>query len=50
MLKKYDGLIKSVSFYNNLVVVEKDINNIDSNLVLNNSYENKRYNTKIKRK
>ncbi len=48
--KKYDGLIKSVSFYNNLVVVEKDINNIDSNLVLNNSYENKRYNTKIKRK
>lgn len=45
----YDGLIKSVSFFNNMIVINKNYNNIDSNLVVNNSYENKRYNTKVKR-
>ncbi len=47
--KSYDGLIKSVSFFNNMIVVSKDHNNIESNLVINNSYENKRYITKINR-
>lgn len=46
---KYDGFIKFISFYNNMIVVKKGINNIKSNLVLNNSYENKRYLTKTKR-
>lgn len=46
---KYDGLIKNISFYNNMIVIKKGINNITSNLVLDNSYENKRYLTKIKR-
>ena len=45
----YDGLIKSVSFFHNMIVIRKDINNIESNLVLNNSYENKRFLTKLKR-
>jgi 23S rRNA U2552 (ribose-2'-O)-methylase RlmE/FtsJ len=45
----YDGYIKNISFYNNMIVVTKGLNNIKSNLVLNNSYENKRYNTKINR-
>ena len=47
--KKYDGLIKNISFYNNMIVLKKGINDIESNLVLNNSYENKRYLTKISR-
>ena len=47
--KKYDGLIKKISFYNNMVVIKKGFNNIESNLVLNNSYEDKRYLTKTKR-
>lgn len=46
---KYDGLISEVSFYNNMVVVRKGVNEIDSNLVENNSYEDKRYKTKISR-
>ncbi len=46
---KFDGLIKSVSFYNNMIVVKKGINDIESNLVLNNSYENKRYLMKTSR-
>ena len=46
---KYDGLIKNLSFYNNMIVIKKGINNIESNLVLNNSYENKRYQTKVLR-
>ena len=45
----YDGLIKSVSFYNNMIVIRKDLNEIESNLVFNNSYEEKRYQTKISR-
>ena len=45
----YDGLIKNISFYNNIIVVSKGINNNESNIVINNSYENKRYKTKIKR-
>ena len=32
-----------------MIVVSKDHNNIESNLVINNSYENKRYITKINR-
>ena len=49
-INKFDGLIKNVSFYNNMIVVKKDYNYIESNLVLNNSYENKRFQTKTKRK
>tara|TARA_Y100001970_G_scaffold15374_1_gene17285 strand:- start:321 stop:1130 length:810 start_codon:yes stop_codon:yes gene_type:complete len=45
----FDGLITNVSFYRNIVVVTKNINEIESNLVKNNSYENKRYITKTKR-
>tara|TARA_B110000259_G_scaffold38383_1_gene43725 strand:+ start:2582 stop:3382 length:801 start_codon:yes stop_codon:yes gene_type:complete len=45
----YDGHIKNISFFNNMVVVQKGVNNLKSNLVLNNSYENKRYNTKVSR-
>ena len=44
----YDGLIKNISFFNNIIVIHKGINNINSNIVLNNSYENKRYLTKTK--
>ena len=32
-----------------MIVIKKGLNNINSNLVLDNSYENKRYLTKIKR-
>jgi len=46
---KFDGFVTNVSFFNNMVVVKKGINNIKSNLVLKNSYENKRYNTKVLR-
>jgi hypothetical protein len=46
---KYDGLIKNLSFYNNMIVIKKGINDVESNLVLNNSYENKRYQTKVSR-
>lgn len=46
---KYDGLISEVSFYNNMVVLKKGINEIESNLVEKNSYEEKRYKTKILR-
>ena len=45
----YDGLINNISFFNNIIVISKGINNNKSNIVLNNSYENKRYHTKIKR-
>ena len=46
---KYDGFIENISFFNNIIVVKKGINNNKSNLILNNSYEEKRYLTKIKR-
>ena len=46
---KYDGLIRSISFFNNMIVIVKDKINFNSNLLINNSYENKRYLTKIKR-
>ena len=46
----YDGLIKAISFYNNIVVVEKGSNTQKSNIILDNSYENKRYKIKISRK
>jgi len=46
---KFDGFIKNISFYNNMIAVEKNYNNNDSNLLLDNSYENKRYITKIGR-
>jgi 23S rRNA U2552 (ribose-2'-O)-methylase RlmE/FtsJ len=49
MKSKYDGLIKNISFFNNIIVVQKGLNNNESNLVLNNSFENKRFNTKVKR-
>jgi len=48
--KKYDGLIKNISFFHNIIVISKGINNLKSKLVLNNSYENKRYKTRIKSK
>ena len=47
---RYDGLIKNISFYNNMITISKGINEIESNLILNNSYENKRYLTKVSRK
>ena len=47
---KYDSKIVNVSFYHNMVVVKKGINDMESNLVLNNSYENKRYLTRINQK
>ena len=46
---KYDGLIRNISFFNNMIVIVKDKINFNSNLLINNSYENKRYLTKIKR-
>ena len=46
---KYDGFIENISFFNNIVVVKKGLNNNKSNLILNNSYEEKRYLTKVKR-
>ena len=46
---KYDGYIENISFFNNIIVVKKGINDNKSNLILNNSYEEKRYLTKIKR-
>ena len=45
----YDGLISNISFFNNIIVIKKGINNKNSNLILNNSYENKRFLTKINR-
>lgn len=47
--KKYDGEIFSIAFYRNLLVINKNTDLRESNLVLKNSYENKRYNEKIKR-
>ena len=47
--KVYDGVIKNISFYRNMIVIRKNINDNESNLVLNNSYEDRRYLTKIKR-
>lgn len=47
--KKYDSKVVNVSFYHNLLVVKKGENNKQSNLVLDHSYENKRYNTKVNR-
>ena len=48
--RRYDSEITNVSFYHNLVVVQKGKNNKESNLVLNNSYENKRYITRLNQK
>lgn len=48
--KIYDSKISSVSFYHNLVVVQKGANDKESNLVLNNSYENRRYLTRLSQK
>tara|TARA_B100000795_G_scaffold269554_1_gene259302 strand:+ start:2796 stop:3602 length:807 start_codon:yes stop_codon:yes gene_type:complete len=48
--KKYDGLIKNISFYHNMIVLKKGINNIKSKLVINNSYEDKRYHSRLKTK
>lgn len=48
-LKKYDGEIFSIAFYRNLLVINKNNNLRESNLVLKNSYENKRFNEKVKR-
>ena len=47
--KKYDSKISNICFYHNMVVVKKGENNKESNLVLHNSYENKRYITKVNR-
>jgi len=48
--KKYDSEITNISFYHNLVVVQKGENTKESNLVLNHSYENKRYITRLEQK
>ena len=45
--RKFDSKITSVSFYHNLVVVQKGVNDKESNLVLKNSYENRRYLTRL---
>ena len=45
----YDSKITNISFYHNIIVVQKGINDMSSNLVENNSYENKRYDEKVKR-
>jgi len=47
--KEYDGEIFSIAFFRNLLVVNKKKNLNESNLVLNNSYENKRFNEKVTR-
>jgi len=43
----YDSKISNVSFYHNLVVIKKGENNKVSNLILNNSYEDGRYLTRL---
>ena len=48
--KRYDSKINSISFYHNLVVIQKGLNDHESNLVLNNSYEDKRYLTRLSQK
>jgi hypothetical protein len=48
--KKYDGLIKNISFFHNMIVLKKGINSIKSKLVLNNSYEDKRYQSRLRTK
>ena len=45
--KKYDSKITNISFYHNLVVVKKGVNNKESNIVEDNSYEKKRYQQRI---
>ncbi|MDC0346636.1 hypothetical protein OAM62_00495 [Candidatus Pelagibacter sp.] len=45
---KFDGFIKNISFFHNMIVLKKGINNNKSNLVLNNSYEDKRYISRLK--
>ena len=45
--RKFDSKITCVSFYHNLVVVQKGVNDKESNLVLKNSYENRRYLTRL---
>lgn len=45
--KKYDSQITNLSFYHNLVVVKKGVNNKKSNIVEENSYEKKRYKQRI---
>ena len=47
--QRYDGKIYSIAFFRNLLVVNKNLNLNESNLVLDNSYENKRFNEKIRR-
>lgn len=47
--QRYDGKIYSIAFFRNLLVVNKNINLNESNLVLNNSYENKRFDEKVRR-
>ena len=48
--KRYDSKITNISFYHNLVVIQKGVNNKESNLVLDHSYENKRYLTRLSQK
>ena len=45
--KQYDSKITNISFYHNLIVVKKGINNKESNIVEDNSYEKKRYQQRI---
>ena len=47
---KYDGSIKNISFFHNMIVVKKGVNNVKSKLVLNNSYEDKRYKSRLRTK
>tara|TARA_Y100000590_G_scaffold445999_1_gene578889 strand:- start:1410 stop:2222 length:813 start_codon:yes stop_codon:yes gene_type:complete len=48
--KMYDSKITNISFYHNMVVVKKGPNNQESNLIMNHSYEDKRYLTRLNQK
>ena len=47
---KYDGKIINVSFFRNIVVIKKDLNDKESNLLTNNAFEKNRYNERILKK
>ena len=47
---KYDGKITNISFFHNMVIIKKGINDRASNLLSNNSFESKRYYERISKK
>ena len=46
---KYDSKIINISFFHNMVILRKGINNIESTELLNHSYEDKKYLEKVNR-